>query len=490
MNKYKSLLHNTLLVFGGNIGAKVITLLMMPLYTRWLSVEGYGLTDMLTVYVTLLISLVSCCIPSALFVFPNKAEKDVQKKYFSSGVCFNYFTMILTALFFLTISLGAKYYSISNSFVDNIWYIYMLLVVTIMQEQCQQFCRSTGHMYVFSLTGLIFTIAVTAFSFCLVPRYGVTGYVSSMILANLTAALFSFIGGQSYRFYSFYSFDVQAVKEMLKYSVPLIPNSIMWWLVNAMNRPLMESCLGLHEIGVFAVANRFPGILSMVFSVFTTSWTISVLEEFKNEGFSIFYNRIFKIVFSLLTIILLGIVFASKILVITFADESFLAAWHYVALLSFGTFISCISTFAGAVFSAYRKSKYYLYSSVYGAIASLVFNFILIPLFGLNGACISIIMSFLVMAISRIAYAWNLVKLENVAQYLMLIIALFVTIYFNVKESTYVSLGLSVLLVTYLLHINKNDIHVLCKMLLHRKQKQLCQFIMLVLDAKWMQLWI
>lgn len=468
MDKYKSLLQNSLLIFGGNIGAKIITLLMMPLYTKWLSVEDYGLTDMLTVYVTLLLSVVSCCIPSALFVFPHEAEKEMQKKYFTSGICFNYFTMSITALVFFLVSLAAAYYGIKNSFVDNIWFIYLLLIVTILQEQCQQFCRSTGHMYIFSLTGLVFTIAVTVYSFCLVPKYGVTGYVSSMILANLTAALFSFIGGRLYEFYSFKSVDVCAIKEMLRYSMPLIPNSIMWWLVNAMNRPLMESNLGLHDIGIFAVANRFPGILSMVFGVFTTSWTISVLDEYKKEGFAIFYNRIFKIVFSLLTIILLGIVFTSKLLVTTFADESFIDAWHFVALLSLGTFISCISTFTGAVFSASRKSKYYLYSSIFGAVASLIFNFIFIPLWGINGVCISIILSFSVMAISRIAYAWSLVKLGRIVPYLIILVVLLIIVYFNVKSYTCISLVLSASLLVYLFFINRNDIYLLLHQLFQR----------------------
>ena len=83
MNKYVKLLKNTILVFGGNIGSKVITLLMMPLYTRWLSVEGYGITDMLTIYVTLLLSIVSCCIPEALFVFPSGQVDEKKKEYFS-----------------------------------------------------------------------------------------------------------------------------------------------------------------------------------------------------------------------------------------------------------------------------------------------------------------------------------------------------------------------------------------------------------------------
>lgn len=45
---------------------------------------------------------------------------------------------------------------------------------------------------------------------------------------------------------------------MLSYSMPLVPNNIMWWLVSALNRPVMEIYLGMEAIGLFAVANKFP----------------------------------------------------------------------------------------------------------------------------------------------------------------------------------------------------------------------------------------
>ena len=71
MGKYKTLGTNTILVFIGNASAKLIGLLMLPLYTRWLSVEDYGLTDLLTVYVTFLVGIVSCSIYEEQNVTPS-----------------------------------------------------------------------------------------------------------------------------------------------------------------------------------------------------------------------------------------------------------------------------------------------------------------------------------------------------------------------------------------------------------------------------------
>ena len=57
MNKYKRLGKNTLLVFIGNAGSKLIGLVMLPFYTSWLSVEDYGVTDIINVYVSFWLAL-------------------------------------------------------------------------------------------------------------------------------------------------------------------------------------------------------------------------------------------------------------------------------------------------------------------------------------------------------------------------------------------------------------------------------------------------
>ncbi len=100
MGKYSRLGKNTLLVFIGNAGAKLIGLLMLPFYTRWLSVEDYGTTDIITVYVTFLMYIVTCSLAEEIFIFPKGAKREKQKSYFSSGVAFLCFSFCLTALLF------------------------------------------------------------------------------------------------------------------------------------------------------------------------------------------------------------------------------------------------------------------------------------------------------------------------------------------------------------------------------------------------------
>lgn len=459
MGKYRRLGKNTILVFIGNAGSKLISLFMMPFYTHWLSVEDYGTTDIITIYVTLLMGIVSCCIAESIFIFPKSVEREKQKIYFSSAVVFLILTLGVTAILFYTASAFLNNFHVHNSFADNLWLIYGMLVSMVIQQFAQQFTRSIDRMQVYSITGVVLTAFTALLAFLLIPLWGVTGYVVSMIGAYLLSALYSIIFSKGYTYWSFRKISRSASIEMLKYSIPLIPNGVMWWLVSALNRPLMETYLGLHSIGIFAVSNKFPGILSMLFTVFATSWQISVLEEFGKKGYDVFFNRVFRTVVTGLLIISLLITLCSKLLINLFASNNFFEAWQYIPILVLGTVFSCISSLAGSNFSATRTSKYFFYSSVWGAVTAILFNFILIPLLDIWGVALSIMLSFGIMALSRIMYGWKFVQITNVWKYfwMLFLTGLYIAIIsFFPLSSYWFNLFLFILIICFFVLINKD----------------------------------
>lgn len=434
MDRYSRLGKNTLLVFMGNAGSKLIGLIMLPFYTKWLSVDDYGLTDILNVYVSLLLGVITCCIAESLFIFPKGCNDDDKKEYFTSGISFLLVSMAITAIVFAIISFVGNHIGWSNSFADNIWIIYGMIACSMMQQVTQQFTRSLDKMTVYSMTGIVVTVFTILFSFLIIPKHGVYGYVLSTNLACFVGALYSFSFSGSYRYLNFNFVSKEKCKEMLKYSIPLIPNGIMWWLVGALNRPIMESNVGLYGVGLYAVANKFPSIISTLFVIFGTSWQISVLEEFGKPGYSNFYNKVFRLVFVLLFFALIVLTLSSELLISVFADEKFHEAWRYVPILALGVMFSNVSGMAGANFSASRQSKYYFYSSIWGAVVAVILNIFLIPLCGLYGAVLSVAFSFLAMAISRVAYAWKYVKLTCLPNLLLSLFFIIILIFLVISE--------------------------------------------------------
>lgn len=88
MGRTKQLGKNTLLVFIGSFGAKIISFIMLPFYTRWLSVTDYGVVDMISIYQSLLTDFLTAAISTSIFIFPKGVAFHRQKEYFSSGLIF------------------------------------------------------------------------------------------------------------------------------------------------------------------------------------------------------------------------------------------------------------------------------------------------------------------------------------------------------------------------------------------------------------------
>lgn len=415
-NKYKRLAKNSFWTMIGNTGSKILSFLLLPLYTRWLGTAGFGESDLVTTYSSFLVCVMTLCISDAIFVFTKNKEESIKKAFFSASLNLTILLLGIWALLWAALDTVLGIFEVKNSFVDNLWLIYGIVVTTFIQNYFQQFILSLEKIKIYSLTGIIHTILTFVASFLLIPTMGVRGYILSMIISNLLTGLYSFIFSKSYLYFAFKQLEWQKVKEVLKFSIPLIPNGIMWWLVGALNRPLMEYHLSYSDIGIFAVANRFPAVINMVFAVFMTAWNISVFEEYGKEGYEIFYKRTFRMIFTAITFFAGLVIVSSQLIIEIFAAPDFFEAWKYMIPLIIGAVFSCMSGFFATNFSVVRKSKYHLYSSIWGAGTAIIMNFILIPQFGLWGTSLSVVISFIVMMMSRYVYCMKFVKISLVKE--------------------------------------------------------------------------
>ena len=423
MGKYKNLGVNTILVFIGNASSKIIGLVMLPFYTRHLTVDEYGISDIVVVYVSLLLGLCSCCIHDAIFVFPKGKSLKEQKRYFSSGLSFVAFSGIISAIILYSLFHLFNYLKILDSFVDNVFYIYSLLICQIILNYVQQFSRSINKILHYSLTGIVLTGFTALLAFLLIPRLHLDGFFLSLIIAYIFAIIYCLISVRAFWMISLSEIHFPYLKELLTYSIPLIPNGIMWWLVSSVNRPILERFTNYHEIGLLAVADKFPGILSMLFTVFITSWQISVMEEFGKEGYKRFYNSVFCVVFVGSSLLLTIITVMSKALISVFATEEYIMAWKLIPILTMSVLFQNVGGVVGCNFSATKESKYYFYSSVWSGGAAVLLNLLLIPQYGIFGASFATLLAMLAMAVSRCYYSWKYVAIDNIPGLLMLALA-------------------------------------------------------------------
>ncbi len=467
-NRYKRLGKNSAIVFIGNAGSKIVGLIMLPFYTHFLSKEEYGTSDLINTYSTILLAVLTCCLADAIFIFP-KDKSDLEKReFFTSGLLFVFFTFFLVGILaFVVQSIVGEGFLYSY-----IWWILAMTFGHFLSNYVQQFTRSIDKMIVYSATGVVNVLFIALFSLILLPSYKLNGYLTALFSANILSSLFAIIASKSYKYIRFKDFDGNSLKILLKYGIPLIPNSLMWWLVDGLNRPVMVANLGMESIGIYAVANKIPGILTMLFVIFSNAWTISMLEEFNKSDFNVFFNKTMRFLFFVVALGTIILIMSSKLLVGIFASQNFYEAWRYVPVLTLGVIFQNLSSLIGGVFAAEKKSKYFFYSSLWGAISSVVLTILFVKLWGLMGACIAITSSFLCMALARLKYAWIHINLFSFKYYIVNIIAIiFLSVVYISNKGVIFDITAMLLSIVTIILVNKEEIKTIVEVIINRNAK-------------------
>ena len=399
LDKYKKLITTTLLYALSRFGSKVLVYLMMPLYTGILTPDEYGIITNIQDTSQLLLPLTCVGITNAIIRFGLDAACD-KKAVFTGGFAALGIGTALVALLYPVLC-------IEPALNGYLWLVYLYVIVSCARNLCSQFVRARQLTRLYAFDGLLnTTLLVVFYVVYLIPCHmGIVGYVLATITADALSAVFLIITAKLHRFFEPRSFDRTLFKGMLKYSVPLIPASMFWWITNASDKKFVLYMLGAEESGLYAFAYKIPNLLMLVSTLFTEAWQLSaVADAGDGEERSSFFSKVFAGYQSILTVGASGIILFSKVFV-TILDGSggeYYGAWRYIPIQVNATVYSCYSSYMSSVYMVEKKSALNLYTTMAGAALNLVLNALLIPAFGVNGATVATFLSYLLVFVLRV----------------------------------------------------------------------------------------
>ena len=397
MNKKKQLAKNTIIIFFGRVCTQLISFFLLPLYTSYLATKEYGTVDLIQTYVTLLVPIITLELEMSIFRFlidSRKSEKETNKlisnNFFILGISLSIFSIL---------------YIIVSSFVTipYRWLILVDIIVCVLSGNFLQVARGFGKTldYAISciLTGLT-TVISNIILICFVHMQA-EGMIISMALANFICSLYLFIRLKLYSKINFKIVDFKQIKEMYKYSLPLIPNGTSWWIVNVSDRSIISIVLGASANGLYAISNKFPTIISSLTGVFNLSWSESaalhINSSDRDEFFSDITNTILRLFMALGVEMLACMPFVFPILI----DVKYNDAYNYIPFLVLGTVFNVAICLYSQVYLAKKLSKQVASTAIVGAIINILINVIFIKQIGLYAAAISTMISYFVMMVYR-----------------------------------------------------------------------------------------
>ncbi|MBM7617967.1 O-antigen/teichoic acid export membrane protein [Weissella uvarum] len=394
MNRYKKLLGNSAIFAIGSLGSKLISFLLVPFYTYVLSRTQFGTVDLITTTVSLLLPIVSLSIFDAVFRFVMDRDEN-PNQIFTNGVL----VTCLGSLIGLLIIPLLSYFHIEYS-----GYIYALMVSGAFLSLLSNFSRAIGKVKVFAMAGILGTFITAASNILLlvVLRQGVDGYLVSIFLSNVLVCGYLIMATQAWQRIKRRYVNKHLIRELLMYSIPLIPNAFSWWINSSADRYFILLYVGAAANGLYAVASKLPTVLNVVNQIFFQAWQMSAVEEYESEDASEFYSQTFNAFMKFQFICVAGILFILKPLMHILVSAEFYVAWRYIPFLMLAVVYSSLSGFLGTTYLAAKNTSGVLLTTIVGAAANILFGFLCVPIWGLQGASLAGAISFFIVLVVRL----------------------------------------------------------------------------------------
>lgn len=422
MQRKTYLAKNTALFAINSIGTRLITFLLVPLYTKVFVTAEYGGVDLVTTIATIFVPIITINIGEAVMRFSLDEDAD-SKNIINIGILFSCLSIALGTTVFLVLRLFPQISA-------NPGIIYLFCISQGIYQTMSCILRGQEKLLHYAVGNIIatFSAAIMNIVFLVILKLGINGYFLAYTLSFVLGSIYCAIKSHALSAVSFRNIDHDLLKKMVKYSIVLVPNSLMWWVMNSSDHIMVTGMIGIAANGIYAISYKIPSILSSLSTVFNQAWAYSAIHEDKSKDKVEFHNTMYdKLVrFQLIiTIILMCII---RPLMKIYVDSAYFEAWKYTPYLLTGYFFLTMGTFLSTFYTVNKDSRGFLFSGSAGAIINIVLNWILIPYIGIHGAALATCVSYICVFLYRVRDTRKYIKVavfkkEYVIGYIILLVS-------------------------------------------------------------------
>lgn len=395
MSSKNSFKKNTMLLTMMTVLNKGLQFLVIPFFSKWLSTAEYGRFDLLYTYVSLLLPIITLSIDDAVFRNCVDSTDEKQKKEFVTNA---FLVNVVNLIFCIAIILLA--------FNDKEIQICFCLYLSgeVFSQYLRGYLRGIMRLDLYSLAMVINTVimigVVTITVFFL--GYGIDGMLIGYAVGSWGGNVIICIASHWKEMISFAYISKEIIKLMIAYSIPLVPNALSWWIMNASDRQIINWFFGDVANGIYAIAHKIPALCSIVFNMFTISWQQEASIKIKDEDRQIYFNKILNEMYVILIIVCSGLFAGSFILYHFIFDKKYVEAQLYSPIMILAAALMAISQFYGGIQIALKESKKNGITTMLGAVVNIVVHILLINYIGLFAAAISTLVgNFLILQLRK-----------------------------------------------------------------------------------------
>lgn len=405
-NKYTRLIRDTGIFALGSFGSKLILFLMVPLYTNCMTASEYGTADLVFTVAQLVMPFVSVVIFDSVIRF-GLAHDENSANVLRAGLTVCGVGGVVTLL-------ASPLIGLYDGVSSWEWYLSVYVVLSMCGSCLMNYLKVMDRNRLFAFLSIMqtFVLALCNVAFLLYADMGIQGYLlSTCISAVIPVVCPLALGGAAHDLRKS-RLDKRLMKRMLAYSAPLILNNVSWWVVQSLDKLMLETMASAAALGIYTVATKIPSLINVATSIFSQAWGISSVKEMESTNSGRYYSNVLKALYTF--------VFGAAVVLIAFVrpfmaiyvGEGFGESWRYVPLLLVSASFSAVASYYGSLYGALFKSVNNMMTTLLAAIVNAVINFLLIPSMGIWGAVVGTVIAYVVLMVARMFDVARFIEIE------------------------------------------------------------------------------
>lgn len=461
MSEKSRLIKNTGLIAIGNFGAKMVSFLLLPLYTSILTTEEYGTYDFIVAVSAFLAPIATMSMQEAMFRFiidsGNKGEEF--KKIITNAL-----SIVTAGILVLGVALLGTGVILG---LENCQYIWLYISAGALYSFSNNILRGLGEIKKYAIVSsaknimqLMINVLVVA-----VFRWGMTGLLFSMCVSEIIAFVVVAIEVRIWREINLKYISSSTIKPMLKYSLPLIPNALCAQIINMSDRLVISGFMGASANGIYSVSYKFPNMIETVYHYFYTAWSESASRVFAKgkEKAEEYYQSLHKTISDMMFSVIILMIAGMPIMFRIFVRGDYIKGFDYIWILLLAMYFDCLAKFYSGLFTALKKTDVMAVSTLIAAIINLVVNIALIKFIGLYAAAGSTLLADMVLVFIRKIKLKEYIELKSDYRAIVIKGVIAVAVIMLSSYDNWLRIGASIIIAGgYTLIVNKSIIMSVC----------------------------
>ena len=288
MSKQTKLAKNTVIYAIGNFGTKILSYVMVLVYSYYITPEELGYYDVVLTTISMIQPLVIFQLNDGVFRFLIESEKEQSKAIIGNSTKFLCLTTLVTEILF------AVFCAFVN--IQYALWVGLLLALTMFFILFQDIIRGLGLNKEYAFYGVLNSVVMLVMEVVglMILHLGVEVLIVSKACAY-GVCIVTMLARHKEIFAALRErMSKEVLGPILRYSAPLVPNTICWWVVNSSDRYIILFALGATFNGIYSMATKFPTILTTVTSIFYLAWQETAIKEYDMPNRDAFFSEIFR----------------------------------------------------------------------------------------------------------------------------------------------------------------------------------------------------